>query len=163
MDRISKDHIYGFLAVGVLALLLALVLREYGVVGFTPEEVEMARVAPYVNYNADAQALTMAQTPDLLTSNKSDELVKSDGIDWNNAIMDMGLEQSVIDSHRTFVNDAARITTTASNVPIMEPTHVVPYVGLRRPDYQRVPMMPGARTIPSVDGAALPTVSRFLL
>ena len=163
MNFTLKDSFYGVLAVGILAAVITLVLRAYGVVGFTPEESEIAKVAPYLNYNADAQALTMSQTPDLMTTHKSDELVKSDGIDWSNAIMNMGLEQSVIDSHRTFVNDAARITTTASNVPVMEPTHVVPYVGLRRPDYQRSPMMPGARTIPSVDGGALPSVSRFLL
>ena len=93
---------------------------------------------------------------------------RDDGIDmeempWSEAIDTLGLEQSVLDSHKAFVQDATRTTTTASNMPTVEfDTDVVPWVGLRRPDYN-VLVGSTARTVPSEYTDQLAQRTRFLL
>lgn len=61
------------------------------------------------------------------------------------------LEQSVFDSHKEFVEESYTSTQGASsaNVERDDDVSVVPWVGLRRPDYSGIVVGDDARTVPS--------------
>ncbi len=78
-------------------------------------------------------------------------------------ILKLGVEQSVIDSHKAFVYDSARTTTGASNVPVREfDDNVVPFVGLKRVNYS-VKVGDTARVTPTAENHQLAQATRFLV
>lgn len=83
---------------------------------------------------------------------------------WQDGIQVLGLEQSVVDSHRSFCKDSARSTTVASNVPTRSyDQDINPWVGLRRPDYCGVRIGDTARVVPSEYCDQLPQATRYML
>lgn len=87
-----------------------------------------------------------------------------EGEPWQEAIRQMGLEQSVLDSHNAFVKDRSRSTTGASNQSVREyDNDVVPWVGLRRPRYEKLTIGSSARTVPSEYADQLPNAKAFVL
>lgn len=87
-----------------------------------------------------------------------------DTLPWQESINVLGLEQSVIDSHRAFTNDSSRVTTTASNMPVREyDDGPVPFAGLRRPEYHKVQVGSTARTVPSEYSDQMAVNSGFMI
>lgn len=92
-----------------------------------------------------------------------DALVDMEHESHQDTLLKLGVEQSVIDSHRAFVNDSGRTTTSASNQGTREyDQNPVPFVGLRRPDYS-VPVGETARVVQSEDYDRLPQATRYLI
>lgn len=90
-------------------------------------------------------------------------VVKPSLTSWEDQIQNIGLDPSVKASHQSFVHDAARTTTTASNDPIREDDeNTVNFVGLRRVDYS-VPVGSDARTVPSEYATQLMKSTRYVL
>lgn len=81
----------------------------------------------------------------------------------NDYVNAYGLDQSIIDSHRRFIDDAQFHTTTASTDTVfshdLDPTGNG-WVGLRRPEY-KVDVDVNARSVSSVDENQLPINQRF--
>lgn len=72
--------------------------------------------------------------------------------DYNDTLVNMALEKSVIDQHNQYVNDSNRVTNTASYAAERTDSQdVVPWVGLRRVDYGKHLVDSTSRTVPSVD------------
>lgn len=81
--------------------------------------------------------------------------------DYNDYLLTAGLEKSVVDSHRQFVNDIAQTTTGASAQTVLSGDIMDnPFVGLRRPDY-RVEVDPNARQVPSAEQWQYPTSTKY--
>lgn len=81
---------------------------------------------------------------------------------WDEGTRQIGLEPSIYESHKRFVNDASRVSTTASNVPV--PTadnYPIPYVGLRRPEFYSGTVRKEANVVPTVEGDQLPRATSF--
>lgn len=56
--------------------------------------------------------------------------------EYNEIIQNMALDKSVKDQHKNYVSDRNRVTNTASFQPSRSDTQdVVPFIGLRRPQY----------------------------
>lgn len=69
---------------------------------------------------------------------------------WQSDIAVLGLDQSVIDSHRSFASDLARTTNTASASSVLDSEiNLVPRVGFTRPRYHDIPMNAGTRQVAS--------------
>jgi hypothetical protein len=84
--------------------------------------------------------------------------------EYNELIQSMALDKSVKDQHKNYVNDRNKVTNTASFQPSRSDTQdVVPFIGLRRPQYSvnGVDLVDNtARTVPSeleADKLAKPT------
>ena len=76
--------------------------------------------------------------------------------DYEAALKSMALEQSVIDQHQKFNQELMHRTGgTSSRSPVRDDNiDEVPWVGLRRPNYQKInPNDSSARTVPSVKNA----------
>jgi hypothetical protein len=83
----------------------------------------------------------------------SNVVLPEDGDDYSNTIQAMALDNSVLEQHNTYVNDRNKVTSTASFQPSRSDTQdVVPFVGLRRPQYSandKDLVDDSARTVPS--------------
>ena len=80
--------------------------------------------------------------------------VFGEDIDYNETLMSMALEPSVISQHADYINDKNRSTNTASFLPSRSDSQtIVPFVGLRRPQYvvnNKDLVDNTARSVPSV-------------
>lgn len=82
--------------------------------------------------------------------------------DYNDYLLSTGLEQSVISSHKQFVNDIQNTTTGASAMSIYsEEPETTNWVGLRRPNYQDIYIDPNARQVPSVEQSQMPNNKQY--
>jgi hypothetical protein len=82
--------------------------------------------------------------------------------DYSDYIVKSGLEQSVVDSHNKFTSEIQNKTTGASAETVFShDDDIVPWVGLRRPDYRSVTIDPNAREVPSTDVGKLSSSHRY--
>jgi len=74
--------------------------------------------------------------------------------DYSDIIAGQALEKSVFDQHKAYVNEKNKITNTASRNPARSDSQdLIPFVGLRRPQYQvngKDMVDSTARQVPSV-------------
>lgn len=95
------------------------------------------------------------------TNDLPNENVKLDDSDnYNQTIQDMALESAVVKQHKEYVTEQNKVTSTASFYPSRSDSQdVVPFVGLRRPQYivnGKDLVDSAARSVPSeVDGKQL--------
>jgi hypothetical protein len=76
---------------------------------------------------------------------------------YNDYILSSGLDQSVVDSHKNFVNQIQKSTTGASTLTELSgDVYATQFVGLRRPDLQSIYIDPNSRVVPSEDQAIMP-------
>jgi hypothetical protein len=82
--------------------------------------------------------------------------------DYSDYLLTAGLEQSVIDSHRQFVNDIAHTTTGASARTVKSGDEFdVTFVGLRRPQLDQIYVDPNSRTVTSAETWQYPTSTKY--
>ena len=84
--------------------------------------------------------------------------------DYNEYIVNAGLEQSVIDSHRKFAEDMNQKTSGASAQTTFshdEDPSGNGWRGLRRPDYSGIYMDPNAREVPSTYKEQMPKNRKY--
>lgn len=82
--------------------------------------------------------------------------------DFNDYVLSSGVDKSVVDSHRRFTSQIQKSTTGASTLTELSgDVYATPFVGLRRPDMQRIPIDANARTVPSEDQAVMPPGNRL--
>lgn len=86
-----------------------------------------------------------------------------EGKQWDSVVDTLGVDDSVKDSHNTFVSDALRTTTTASASTIREAVDEGSWMGLRRPNYDGVVIGDSARVVPSTYPEQLPKYSTYTL
>lgn len=71
--------------------------------------------------------------------------------DYSERMQNEALEESVFASHNEYTRDMDRLTSGPSALSERtDDVNLVPFVGLRRPDYDSVRIDPAARQIPSV-------------
>jgi hypothetical protein len=86
----------------------------------------------------------------------------SPATDYDSYVMNQGLEQTVYDSHRAFVADSLSNTTGASRDTVLSgDVDVVPWVGLRRPDYSVPVDVSALKAIPSQAEYQLPVGTKY--
>lgn len=89
-----------------------------------------------------------------LTSGVDANGVSQSGNDYSDIIAGQALEQSVFDQHKAYVKEKNKVTNTASRNPARSDSQdVIPFVGLRRPQYQvagKDMVDSTARQVPSV-------------
>lgn len=77
--------------------------------------------------------------------------------DYGSIIASEALEQSVFDQHKAYVNEKNKVTNTASRNPTRSDSQdLIPFVGLRRPQYQvngKDMIDSTARQVPSIISA----------
>jgi hypothetical protein len=85
----------------------------------------------------DMSAKVSDKKPENFTNDLPNEHVKiEDKTSYSDAIQEMALDKSVVQQHASYVNERNKITSTASFNPSRSDTQdVVPFVGLRRPQY----------------------------
>ena len=67
--------------------------------------------------------------------NEKVSLIRSD-IDYSDVAAEMALEKTIIDQHKSYVNEKNKVTNTASFLPSRSDSQDdIPWVGLRRPKY----------------------------
>lgn len=82
--------------------------------------------------------------------------------DYNDYLLSTGLERGVIDSHRQFVDDIQQTTTGASAMTELSgDNYDVPFVGLRRPQLDRIYVDPNARTVTSSETWQYPNSTKY--
>lgn len=88
--------------------------------------------------------------------------VEEDSDDYNDYLLNSSIEQGVVDSHNQFVNDIKHTTTGASAQTVFsEEPDLVPWVGLRRPAYDKVYVDPNSRQVPSIYQSQLPSSNQY--
>lgn len=108
--------------------------------------------------NPDVKLTNNINPDDLMESNK----------DYSDIIASEALEQGVFEQHKAYVNEKNKVTNTASRNPARSDSQdLIPFVGLRRPQYQiegRDMVDASARQVPSIIDAnqlAKPTNLRW--
>lgn len=72
-----------------------------------------------------------------LTAGSNANGISESGNDYSDIIASEALEKSVFDQHKTYVNEKNKVTNTASRNPTRSDSQdLIPFVGLRRPQYQ---------------------------
>lgn len=95
----------------------------------------------------------------------NDELnhIDTEDVDWQEGIQALGLEDSIFESQKEFVDDSAKTTTGSSAWSTRSyDQDVNDWVGLRRPDYN-ITVGSTARVVPSEYGDQMPRKTRFLV
>lgn len=89
-----------------------------------------------------------------LTAGSNANGVSESGNDYSDIIAGQALEKSVFDQHKAYVKEKNKVTNTASRNPARSDSQdVIPFVGLRRPQYQvagKDMVDSTARQVPSV-------------
>jgi hypothetical protein len=89
-----------------------------------------------------------------LTAGVDANCVSESGKDYSDIIAGQALEKSVFDQHKAYINEKNKVTNTASRNPTRSDSQdVIPFVGLRRPQYQiagKDMVDSTARQVPSV-------------
>lgn len=81
--------------------------------------------------------------------------------DYNDYLLSSGLEKSVIDSHRQFVNDIQQTTNGPSAQTVLSSEiYDNPFVGLRRPDLN-IYVDPNARQVTSTEQWQYPGATKY--
>ena len=83
------------------------------------------------NYNFDNRQSGYSYTPAL-------DNAASGYNDWESVMKASALDSSVTENHKEWVKDLTKTSSGASSRSVLEPVDVVPWVGLRRPDYYNV-------------------------
>ena len=97
-----------------------------------------------------------------LNDERYDDVKEDDS--WQQNIQALGLEATVFDSHKTFVDGITTTTRPASNMPVNDYFNgPVNYVGLARARYHDVLVGPTSRIVPSEDSDQLHQRQRILL
>lgn len=104
---------------------------------------------------ADAESVSGPLGVKYVSNETEEGKLVSDPSDWDDAIQDIGLEPSVVESHKRYVTDEFRYINhgaAAPNLPIREADQTInPWRGLTGPIYCRGMVKDGARTVPSED------------
>ncbi len=70
--------------------------------------------------------------------------------DYNSVAQAISVEPDVHESHAKYSKDMSRSASGASTLSVRDdPNDIVPWIGLRKPKYQEVYAMPGARVVHS--------------
>ena len=89
-----------------------------------------------------------------LTAGVNADGVSQSGNDYSDIIAGQALEKSVFDQHKAYVKEKNKVTNTASRNPARSDSQdIIPFVGLRRPQYQiagKDMVDSTARQVPSV-------------
>lgn len=81
---------------------------------------------------------------------------------YEDYLIGAGLSQSVVDSHRRFVDDIQQTTTGASvQTELSGDVYDHSFVGLRRPDFSAIYVDPESRTVPGASDDQMPTGTRY--
>jgi hypothetical protein len=150
----------------VLGFLLFLVLLASGVIDFSDTVVKSAFSSPeqeMIKHAMQIKPLNLEKEPfnnDLpnpavdLTAGVNANGVSESSNDYSDIIAGQALEQSVFDQHKAYVSEKNKVTNTASRNPARSDSQdVIPFVGLRRPQYQiagKDMVDATARQVPSV-------------
>ena len=141
-----------FIAIIVLALIIVIILLITGVIPITssssvktsnfssPEDMIMKKETIKI------KPLDLAKEPfnnDLpnpdvdLTAGVNADGVAEGNVDYSDIIASEALEKSVFDQHKAYVSEKNKVTNTASRNPARSDSQdLIPFVGLRRPQYQ---------------------------
>lgn len=165
-DKISKKvtpvgYLIGFLIMLLLVLVVLLATKSNCssfVSYFSPPEDEMMK-----SRTIEIKPLNIQKEPfnnDLpnpkvdLTAGMNADGVNESSINYSDIIATEALEKSVFDQHKAYVNEKNKVTNTASRNPARSDSQdLIPFVGLRRPQYQvagKDMVDSTARQVPSV-------------
>lgn len=62
----------------------------------------------------------------------------NENVSYSDYIMGIGVDKAAIENHKQFVKDTEQLSGGSSRNTVFEPTDLVPFVGLRRPQYTAV-------------------------
>lgn len=101
-------------------------------------------------YSLDRYAIAPTCTKRRNVCGKKTDIYGSGTMSYDDYVKDKSLETSTFASHNEYINDLKSSPNAANHVEtILEEVDVNPWVGLRRPEYQKISMGTDARTVPS--------------
>jgi hypothetical protein len=152
----------GLLIVAIIGVVIYLLVNKYGSEGLapTPEEqikkdIENVNKGIFLSEGQKDQNISRVGYPVSSGLNLED-------MDYQEAIQRMAVSDDVAQSHKLYAEDPHRTALTASLQSEFEPVDTIPFVGLRRPNYN-VPVGPGARTVPSEYVDQLPVSTPYMI
>lgn len=100
------------------------------------------------------QTTDMAPPREFLENSKSK-------IDYQQVIQDLALSQDLVRDHKQHVQDTKKYNFTASHGAVFDhDTSIIPWLGLRRPNFQGAKPLPTSRSVPSVYEDQIPKFKR---
>lgn len=152
---LSLDR-YFIIWIIIAIILLFILLVKFEVIKLMPKKNEVKDSSQVI------QPLDVKKEPfnnDLPNPKIDSEVIENinktdDYVDYNEIIKNEALEKSVFDQHNSYIKEKNKVTNTASRNPTRSDSQdLIPFVGLRRPQYQvngKDMVDSTARQVPSV-------------